>query len=260
MMQNSNQNPWRRSRVLYVIPVAAISLSVFATPKFINPVSEAIESLDNQVSISRAAEVLKPGNLSVGKVSNNLETEQAEEQKTDLNGSEIATEEKSSEENQAVSENVPEVRKEVSNEIVEVNAEYPGGTAEMYKFLAMNIRYPKEAQEMGIQGRVIMKLTINELGEITDVKAISMGGTGSSDAKTATEIAEVKVNAYKLSKEKDGGEPATEEELEAVRKGNLALITEAERVIKKMPKWTPAKKDGKAVASEFVLPITFRLN
>lgn len=266
MMQKSNQNPWRRSRALYVIPVAAISLSVFATPKFINPVSQAIESLDNQVSINRAAEVLKPGTISADKVSNNPETAQAEEQESVLNGAEttentIATETPNdkigSETTLTERENVPEVRKEATNENVEVIAEYPGGTAELYKFLAMNIRYPKEAQEMGIQGRVIMKLTINELGEITNVKPIKMGDSNGENAK---ELTELRVNAYKLSTEKDGGQPATEEELEAVRKGNLALITESERVIKKMPKWTPAKKDGKAVASEFILPITFRLN
>lgn len=266
MMQNSNPNPWRRSRALYVIPVAAISLSVFATPKFINPVSQAIESLDNQVSISRAAELLKPGTISADKVTNNPETEQATEQETTQNATETSKDIIAAETSNSVSEsekaekelkNVPEVRKVASNEIVEVIAEFPGGTAELYKFLAMNIRYPKEAQEMGIQGRIIMKLTINELGEITNVKPIKMGDFNGENAK---ELAELRVNAYKLSKEKDGGEPATEEELEAVRKGNQALITEAERVIKKMPKWTPAKKDGKAVASEFILPFSFRLN
>lgn len=265
MMQKSNQNPWRRSRVLYVIPVAAISLSVFATPKFIEPVSQAIESLDDQLSVSTVSHRQDLSAISADKVTNNPETVQAEELETALNAaestnemstSESTNEKIASETTQKEAENVPEVRKEASKEIVEVIAEFPGGTAELYKFLAMNIRYPKEAQEMGIQGRVIMKLTINELGEITNVQPIKLGDSNGENAK---ELTELKVNAYKLSKEKDGGEPATEEELEAVRKGNLALITEAERVIKKMPKWTPAKKDGKNVASDFILPISFRL-
>ena len=42
MMLNSNPSPWMRSRVLYVIPVAALALSAFATPEFKNA-SDLIE-------------------------------------------------------------------------------------------------------------------------------------------------------------------------------------------------------------------------
>lgn len=31
------------------------------------------------------------------------------------------------------------------------------------------------------------------------------------------------------------------------------------RVLKKMPKWTPAEKDGKKVKTRFILPVTFAL-
>ena len=45
-----------------------------------------------------------------------------------------------------------------------------------------------------------------------------------------------------------------------VKKGvSKALDTEALRVIKNMPDWTPAEKDGKAVASQMTLPIMFAL-
>ena len=37
------------------------------------------------------------------------------------------------------------------------------------------------------------------------------------------------------------------------------IDNEVLRVVKKMPKWTPAKVDGKKVRSLFNLPITFRL-
>lgn len=39
-----------------------------------------------------------------------------------------------------------------------------------------------------------------------------------------------------------------------------ALIDEAIRVTFEMPKWIPGKKDGKDVRTEFIYPITFRLN
>lgn len=35
---------------------------------------------------------------------------------------------------------------------------------------------------------------------------------------------------------------------------------EAVRVVKMMPKWTPGKQKGKEVRTQFVLPVTFKLN
>lgn len=40
---------------------------------------------------------------------------------------------------------------------------------------------------------------------------------------------------------------------------NEELDEEAKRVIKKLPRFEPAKKDGKAVAFYYVIPITFQL-
>lgn len=35
---------------------------------------------------------------------------------------------------------------------------------------------------------------------------------------------------------------------------------EAVRVVKMMPKWTPGKQNGKEVRTQFILPVTFKLN
>ncbi len=52
MMSKKNSNPWRRSKALYFIPMVAIALSAFATPKFIAPIEEAVENLnDNPVMV-----------------------------------------------------------------------------------------------------------------------------------------------------------------------------------------------------------------
>ena len=48
MMKNSNSNPWMRSKALYVIPVAALALSAFATPKFVAPIQEAVTKLEGK--------------------------------------------------------------------------------------------------------------------------------------------------------------------------------------------------------------------
>ena len=48
MMKNSNSNPWMRSKALYVIPVAALALSAFATPKFVAPIQDAVTKLEGK--------------------------------------------------------------------------------------------------------------------------------------------------------------------------------------------------------------------
>ncbi|HBK40100.1 MAG TPA: M56 family peptidase, partial [Porphyromonadaceae bacterium] len=48
--------------------------------------------------------------------------------------------------------------------VVEEQPEFPGGNAAMMNFITENIRYPKEAHEKGIQGRVITKFIVRKDG------------------------------------------------------------------------------------------------
>ena len=50
MMQKIKSNPWMRSKALYVIPVAALALSAFATPKFVAPIEGAVSKLEGKVT------------------------------------------------------------------------------------------------------------------------------------------------------------------------------------------------------------------
>ena len=49
-------------------------------------------------------------------------------------------------------------------------------------------------------------------------------------------------------------------DVKAVRSPSPLLAEEAERVVKAMPKWKPAKNKGEIVRSTFILPINFRLS
>ena len=53
--------------------------------------------------------------------------------------------------------------------IVEVPAEFPGGTREMVKFLSQNIDYPNKAQENNIAGTVVLRFVVNKDGSVSDV-------------------------------------------------------------------------------------------
>ena len=108
-----------------------------------------------------------------------------------------------------------EVDEEQIFQIVEEQAQYPGGMAECMKFLSKNIKYPTISQENGVQGRVIVQFVVNRDGSIVDAKV--MRG----------------VDPY--------------------------LDKEALRVVGLMPKWSPGKQCGKAVRSQFILPVMFRL-
>lgn len=50
MMQKIKSNPWMRSKALYVIPVAALALSAFATPKIVAPIEGAVSKLEGKVT------------------------------------------------------------------------------------------------------------------------------------------------------------------------------------------------------------------
>ena len=57
-------------------------------------------------------------------------------------------------------------------QIVETQPEFPGGMAELMKYLQKNMRYPKVCKEQGLQGRVIVQFVVNADSTITDVNVV----------------------------------------------------------------------------------------
>ncbi len=56
--------------------------------------------------------------------------------------------------------------------IVEQKPVFPGGQKALMEFLKSNLVYPKAAQDSSIQGRVIVRFTIEKDGSITDVEVV----------------------------------------------------------------------------------------
>lgn len=114
----------------------------------------------------------------------------------------------------------PKVVEKQEEEILTFVAEeasFPGGTAEMMKYLSKNIKYPEIAIQANIQGRVTLRFVVGKDGSIENVTVVK-------------------------------GVPGCPE-----------CDKEAVRVVRNMPKWKPAKNDGKVVKSYFNLPVTFKL-
>lgn len=101
----------------------------------------------------------------------------------------------------------------------EVDPSYNGGKKAMMEYLRDNIKFPKEAEEKGIEGTVFVDFIIAANGTVREV--------GVTDAP---------------------GEEVDQ-----------SFRAEAIRVVTSMPKWVPGRQHGKAVQVRFSLPVTFQL-
>jgi periplasmic protein TonB len=62
--------------------------------------------------------------------------------------------------------------------IVESMPEPAGGYQAFYAFIGKNLKYPKQAQRMGIEGKVFIRFIVDKQGNITEVEVIRGIGMG----------------------------------------------------------------------------------
>ena len=172
--------------------------------------------------------------------------------------------------------------------VCEKMPEFPGGQQELMKYLRVNVKYPKEARDAEVMGKVFVRFLVNKEGAVVDAsvlkgeyskyvysaEAISLknhiakkqeeleilaadGVSKDILRRRAMELQELQVQAYS-SIEKNGGR--SEVKVETGDAAVKALEAEALRVVESMPKWNPGMQGGKPVNTQYVLPITFRLN
>ncbi len=55
---------------------------------------------------------------------------------------------------------------------VEQQPQFPGGQAELMKYLSNNLKYPPAAAEQGIEGRVVVQFVVSKTGSISDVRIL----------------------------------------------------------------------------------------
>jgi len=130
-------------------------------------------------------------------------------------------------------------------DIVAVNASYPGGDEQLFKFIADHTRYPRPCEFFDIQGRVIVIFVVEKDGRITNIRKVRGPGI---------KLTQKQVDDY------NAAYPDNKDNLKVGQNRDLLYI-EAERVLKQMPKWKPAKNDrDKIVRSHFFIPFNFRLD
>jgi len=56
---------------------------------------------------------------------------------------------------------------------VQIQSEYPGGPPAWQRYLNKNFRYPQEAMDNGIQGKVMVQFIVDREGNVSNVEAVS---------------------------------------------------------------------------------------
>lgn len=67
---------------------------------------------------------------------------------------------------------------------IESRPEYPGGLEAFTRFISKNLKYPLYAQNIGIQGRVVVRFVINQDGSLSNIEVIKgIGGDCDEEAR-----------------------------------------------------------------------------
>ena len=119
--------------------------------------------------------------------------------------------------------------------------EFPGGQPAMINFIAKHMRYPYEAQDNGIGGKILVQFIVDKDGSVTNVKPI----------KTPQELAEKYIQTLKKKPNK--------KQTAQILKAYEALTDEATRVVSAMPQWQPGMQKGQPVRTRYTVPVTFRM-
>ncbi|MBR1595819.1 MAG: TonB family protein [Phocaeicola sp.] len=137
MMCKRKSNPWARLKYVYVLPLAALAVSAFARPEVSNELSE----------------------ISNSKFSDLAEIVQTVVEKNDVQDL-----------NSANNVQTVALQDTAVFEVVEVPPRFPGGEIELMKFISRNVKYPAEARDKHVQGRVILTFIVEKDGSISNVR------------------------------------------------------------------------------------------
>ena len=93
--------------------------------------------------------------------------------------------------------------------------EYPGGKEGLMKYMIENLKYPKDLEKQGAEGKVFVKFTISKNGNVKDVQTVKTSGYEAFDAEAVRVIQNMQ--SWKPAT-KDGKNVATEMTLPIVFK------------------------------------------
>lgn len=73
----------------------------------------------------------------------------------------------------------------VSSAVVDKLPEFPGGMEGFYSFLSKHVRFPKEARQEGISGKLFVSFVIDKAGNLVEIEFMKKAGFGMEEAVMA---------------------------------------------------------------------------
>ena len=128
--------------------------------------------------------------------------------------------------------------------IAEQMPRYPGGEAAMNAYLSRHMRYPSDVQSGNLQGRLDVTFIVETDGSLSDIHAVYAGDTAEGAAAIIT--------GYRR-------EGAAVPYVASSGKQMDSWAASAEQVVREMPRWKPARQQGKAVRARVCMPLYYRL-
>lgn len=179
MMYQSKTRLAGKIGALALLPALAIGVAVLSVPAVASIITDASGAtlVESTRKVSKNLENRETAVESLSLYADAASTSEGEVQSDNRVMEAAETSEPSSVEMapSAEPEAAPQPVEEKPEEIyvaVEKQAEFPGGTPALMRWLSMNIRYPEDAHKNNVQGRVIVKFVINTDGSISDATVI----------------------------------------------------------------------------------------
>jgi len=95
--------------------------------------------------------------------------------------------------------------------IVEESATFPGGITAFYQYLKKELDYPRQAQRMGIEGRVFVQFVVERDGSLTDIHVVKGIGAGCDE-----EAVRVLKNSPRWKPGKQRGKPVRQKMIQNI--------------------------------------------
>lgn len=265
MMRKSKSNPWMRSKALYVIPVAALALSAFATPEIVSPIEGMVSEPE-----SKGMENYLTGQAAMEENRQNAAT--MEILKTPVAGNRLPADATYYVDGEKMERGIAVRRIVDGREVVLITRKGENGKETVTVVGSSKNDAVDEAKALlrkeGVQKLDVKKEGANDNDSIYNVVSENAEFPGGNMAasnwisKNMTYPEECRKQGIegrvviKFVVNKDGSIV----DAEAVKSPHPALAEEGLRVVKSMPKWKPAKEGGKVVRSRFNIPIVFKLS
>ena len=265
MMRKSKSNPWMRSKALYVIPVAALALSAFATPEIVSPIEGMVSEPE-----SKGMENYLTGQAAMEENRQNAAT--MEILKTPVAGNRLPADATYYVDGEKMERGIAVRRIVDGREVVLITRKGENGKETVTVVGSSKNDAVDEAKALlrkdGVQQLNVKQESANDNDSIYNVVSENAEFPGGDVALSDWMRKNMK---YPEECRKQGiqgrvvisfvvNKDGSIVDLETVRSPHPALAEEGLRVVKSMPKWEPAKENGKVVRSRFNVPIMFRLD